>query len=519
MSHSLVGVFFPFLCVVLAYTGMNILVRQRLTIYGDFKVADVIESIDQMIYIYFWDKVSGKRGFSSCTHNVVDYYGFASEQVVSGEVDIFERIHPDDMRELQRLSQRSHAEGGAFEIEKRILGKSGKYKWTHCRAVLLRETETRQEWLGILDEISDSKTVCDEIDRERARLAALEDGMSVAFETWFNLDEQLRICNSPLSRLSSFLNWIPERNDRSRLTRRVNEVRKSLSVQPLVMEMALELYGTGQARKCKVYIVGKGHSRLGDPGVVLVGIKAKRKYIKRSELIKIELTGQIEDFVGFMFGVLKDRVEFRRLWLEEGSLIDLMACLRETAVGNLDLLSDGEFTSNFGAILNVLKFLTLTLCSKRWTGVDRDFCFAKLIENALLIPSTRVRTEGLYLIAVAAANCEVSSNTGRFVFDTCAIALAQDRSLLAEVHIARGCHVPAEGSTWFAKAAELLLLREDHDVYLLAVALHNLALSSGTWKDIDEADRQLADLVEYYGEAIAFDERILKRLMRSCAYV
>src|SRR5208337_1021173 len=95
--------------------------------------------------------------------------------------DAFRRIvHPEDLKKLEALRERALSEAAPFEVEARIKGKDGQYRW-----FLIRDNPLRDErggvlrWYGTRTDIDDRKRV-EEVLKERARLLDLaHDGVFV----------------------------------------------------------------------------------------------------------------------------------------------------------------------------------------------------------------------------------------------------------------------------------------------------------------------------------------------------
>lgn len=68
-------------------------------------------------------------------------------------------VHPDDRPALMERWQRAVSEGGPFDVEFRLRGGAGGYRWFKTRAVLYRREDGVSKWFGTCTDIHDEKMI------------------------------------------------------------------------------------------------------------------------------------------------------------------------------------------------------------------------------------------------------------------------------------------------------------------------------------------------------------------------
>ncbi|MGC2538305.1 MAG: PAS domain S-box protein [Candidatus Sulfotelmatobacter sp.] len=86
-----------------------------------------------------------------------EYTGLTLEETKSK--DVFARkFHPEDLKKLEAIRERALAEASPFELEARIRGKDGQYRWFLLRDSPLRDDQGRVlRWYGTRTDIEDRK--------------------------------------------------------------------------------------------------------------------------------------------------------------------------------------------------------------------------------------------------------------------------------------------------------------------------------------------------------------------------
>jgi formate hydrogenlyase transcriptional activator len=101
----------------------------------------------------------------------VDYTGLALEESLTKEA-LARTYHPDDLERVRGERRRAVSTGAQGEVEARILGADGKYRWFLIRINPLRDEQGRiLRWYGTRTDIEDRKQAEDALRRSRAYLA------------------------------------------------------------------------------------------------------------------------------------------------------------------------------------------------------------------------------------------------------------------------------------------------------------------------------------------------------------
>jgi len=133
---------------------------------SEAELRQLVDAIPQQVYVFDAD-------WAPVFANERDrqYTGLALEDVRSREA--FERIvHPDDLRKLKTVRTRARSEAAPFEMEARIRGKDGQYRWFLVRDNPLRDERGRVlRWYGTRTDIEDRKRAEEALRRSEAYLA------------------------------------------------------------------------------------------------------------------------------------------------------------------------------------------------------------------------------------------------------------------------------------------------------------------------------------------------------------
>ncbi|HUI27932.1 MAG TPA: sigma 54-interacting transcriptional regulator, partial [Candidatus Kryptonia bacterium] len=98
----------------------------------------------------------------------LDYTGHTLEEFLSPEYDHF--IHPDDLERI-KSGARHIADGAPFEMEGRLRGKDGRYRWFLLRCNPLRDAQGRiGRWYATGTDINDRKQAEERVHRENIAL-------------------------------------------------------------------------------------------------------------------------------------------------------------------------------------------------------------------------------------------------------------------------------------------------------------------------------------------------------------
>jgi formate hydrogenlyase transcriptional activator len=125
---------------------------------------------------------------------LLDYYGRTLEDMQgAGTAERVKRdVHPDDFERVRSERQNGFAKGAPFEIEKRLLGKDGRYRWFLFRyKPLLNEERRIARWFVTATDFEDRKQAEQRMRNENIALREEIDRSSM-YETIVGSSEALR---------------------------------------------------------------------------------------------------------------------------------------------------------------------------------------------------------------------------------------------------------------------------------------------------------------------------------------
>ena len=135
---------------------------------------------------------------------LLDYLGFTLEQMKATGIDdrIRRDVHPDDLEKFEKQLSAGLSKRQPFEMEKRLRGKEGRYRWFLIRCnPLLNENGDVVRWFGTGTDIEDHKRA---EDRMRNETVALREEIvrSSMFEEIVGSSEALRNVLAQVSRVA-----------------------------------------------------------------------------------------------------------------------------------------------------------------------------------------------------------------------------------------------------------------------------------------------------------------------------
>jgi len=153
------------------------------------ELRQLIDSIPQHVLV-----LNAKGSLLQANQVMLDYNGRSLKEMQgAGTSDRITRdLHPDDLERVQAERERGLSKGLPFEMEKRMLGKDGRYRWFLFRYNPLRNEEGKIErWLATATDIEDRKQA---EDRMRNETVALREEIvhSSLFEEIVGTSEALR---------------------------------------------------------------------------------------------------------------------------------------------------------------------------------------------------------------------------------------------------------------------------------------------------------------------------------------
>jgi len=129
------------------------------------ELRQLIDVIPQQVYVFDAD-------WSPLFANQRDreYTGLTLEEAQSKDA-VARIVHPEDLKKLEGIRERALLEAAPFELEARMRGEDGQYRWFLIRDNPLRDEQGRVlRWYGTRTDIEDRKRA----ERERERLRQLE---------------------------------------------------------------------------------------------------------------------------------------------------------------------------------------------------------------------------------------------------------------------------------------------------------------------------------------------------------
>ena len=130
------------------------------------ELRQLIDVIPQQVYVFDadWSPLFANQ-------REREYTGLTLEEAQSK--DAFARIfHPQDLKQLEAIRERALLEAAPFELEARIRGKDGQYRWFLIRDNPLRDERGRVlRWYGTRTDIEDRKRAEETLHRAQAELA------------------------------------------------------------------------------------------------------------------------------------------------------------------------------------------------------------------------------------------------------------------------------------------------------------------------------------------------------------
>ena len=128
---------------------------------AEAELREIVDVIPQQVVVFDreWQSLFANR-------RELDYTGLTTTEAQSRD-PIVRTVHPEDFKKLEVLRNRALLDGSAFELEARIRGKDGEYRWFLIRDNPLRDEQGRVvRWYGTRTDIEDRKQ--SEVNLQRA---------------------------------------------------------------------------------------------------------------------------------------------------------------------------------------------------------------------------------------------------------------------------------------------------------------------------------------------------------------
>ena len=133
---------------------------------SEAELRQLIDVIPQQVFVFNSDwtpRFANRRE--------LEYTGLTPEQAQSKEA-VATLFHPEDLQKLDLIRERARSDGRSFEIEARIRGKDGQYRWFLIRDNPLLDEQGRVlRWYGTRTDIEDRKQAEEAYAKTQAELA------------------------------------------------------------------------------------------------------------------------------------------------------------------------------------------------------------------------------------------------------------------------------------------------------------------------------------------------------------
>jgi len=126
----------------------------------------IIDAIPQQVFVFGadWSPLFANR-------RELEYTGLTPQEAQSKDA-IAKIFHPEDLKKLEVLRERSLSASASFEMEARIRGKDGQYRWFLIRDNPVRDDQGRVlRWYGTRTDIEDRKRSEEALRQAQADLA------------------------------------------------------------------------------------------------------------------------------------------------------------------------------------------------------------------------------------------------------------------------------------------------------------------------------------------------------------
>jgi len=132
---------------------------------SEAELRQLVDVIPQQVFVFDpdWNPLFANR-------RELEYTGLTPQEAQSGD-SVARIFHPEDLKKLEAARERARSDGAPIEMEVRIRGKTGGYRWFLLRDHPLRDDQGRiLRWYGTRTDIEERKRV----EQERERLRELE---------------------------------------------------------------------------------------------------------------------------------------------------------------------------------------------------------------------------------------------------------------------------------------------------------------------------------------------------------
>jgi PAS domain S-box-containing protein len=130
------------------------------------ELQQLVDAIPQQVFVFDsdWNPLFANR-------RELEYTGLTPQEAQSKDA-VARIFHPEDLKKLEVMRERMRTEGIPFEMEARIRGKEGEYRWFLIRDNPLRDEQGRVlRWYGTRTDIEERKRAEEALRKAQADLA------------------------------------------------------------------------------------------------------------------------------------------------------------------------------------------------------------------------------------------------------------------------------------------------------------------------------------------------------------
>jgi len=137
---------------------------------SEAELRQLVDVIPQQVFVFDadWSPLFANR-------RELEYTGLTAEEAQSKEV-VAKIFHPEDLKKLEVARERARSDGALVEMEARIRGKDGGYRWFLIRDNPLRDEQGRVlRWYGTRTDIEDRKRAEEKVQQSEGELRQIVD--------------------------------------------------------------------------------------------------------------------------------------------------------------------------------------------------------------------------------------------------------------------------------------------------------------------------------------------------------
>jgi len=154
---------------VVKWYGINIDLEDRTRAEAALRASEesfrlIVNTIPGLVAI-----MSAEGKVEHVNHQVLEYFGRAHDELKDWETT--DAVHPDDLPAVIAAWRNSVENGAPYDVEHRLRGADGMYRWFQCRGLPLRDGEGRVvRWHNLLTDIDERRKSEEKLRRSEADL-------------------------------------------------------------------------------------------------------------------------------------------------------------------------------------------------------------------------------------------------------------------------------------------------------------------------------------------------------------